>query len=161
MRLLRLRSFVATATLATTLFAPRAHAIWPPSPEMSAEDLSRPENWPNDPGYAYTERGGGQWSLWSWIPMATRAVAGFRAQELTLGAGNSVDRAWGLSIGDPRVMIAVLDSGINWENDDLANKVALNTAELPLPMGASARPRSRPSPSRCGPVPSAARTGCR
>ena len=95
MRLLRLRSFVATATLATTLFAPRAHAIWPPSPEMSAEDLSRPENWPNDPGYAYTERGGGQWSLWSWIPMATRAVASFRAQELTLGAGNSVDRAWG------------------------------------------------------------------
>ena len=137
MRLLRLRSFVASATLATTLFAPSAHAIWPPTPEMSAEDLSRSENWPNDPGYAYTASGGGQWYWWSWVPQATRAVAGFRAQEIALGAGNSVDRAWGISIGDPRVLIAVLDSGIQWENDDLVNKVALNTAELPLPMGAT------------------------
>ncbi len=138
MRLLRLRSFVATATLATTLFAPRAHAIWPPAPEATAEDLARPENWPNDPGYGYTPSGGGQWYWWSWVPQATRAVAGFRAQEIALGAGNSVDRAWGISIGDPRVLIAVLDSGIEWENDDLVNKVALNTAELPMPMGASA-----------------------
>ncbi|MDP3216284.1 MAG: S8 family serine peptidase [Deltaproteobacteria bacterium] len=137
MRLLRLRSFAATASLAATLFAPTAHAIWPPTADMTAEDLSRSENWPNDPGYAYTERGGGQWYWWSWVPQATRAVAGFRAQEIPLGVGNNVDRAWGITIGDPRVMIAVLDSGINWENDDLINKVALNTAELPMPMGAT------------------------
>jgi MYXO-CTERM domain-containing protein len=138
MGMLRLRSFVATASLAATLFAPSAHAIWPPAANATAEDLSRPENWPNDPGYGYSESGGGQWYWWSWVPAATRMVAGFRAQEVALGAGNSVDRAWGISIGDPRVLIAVLDSGIEWENDDLANKVALNTAELPLPMGATA-----------------------
>jgi MYXO-CTERM domain-containing protein len=97
---------------------------------MTADDLSRRENWPNDPGYA------GQWEHWSWIPGANLMVPNFRRAEIPLGAGNNVDRAWGITIGDPRVLIAVLDSGIRWSDEDLINKVALNTGELPMPMGA-------------------------
>ncbi len=137
MRVPRPGLFVVTAALAATLFTPSARAVWPPTADMTADDLSRPENWPNDPGYGYNSRGDGQWQWWSWVPQVTRMVTNFRSQEIPLGAGNNVDRAWGISIGDPRVLIAVLDSGINWDNDDLANKVALNTAELPMPMGAT------------------------
>ena len=131
------RLLAAAAALSTVLIAPSAQAIWPPTADMTADDLARPENWPNDPGYALTDSGGGQWFWWSWVPSVTRMVSGFRAQEIPLGAGNNVDRAWGISIGDPRVLIAVLDSGFEWENDDLLNKVALNTAELPMPSGAT------------------------
>lgn len=45
--------------------------------------------------------------------------------------------AWHLSVGDPRVTIAVLDSGIEWNDPgamaDLRNKVRLNRGELPAP----------------------------
>ncbi len=118
-----------TAVVATTR---EAHAIWPPTPDMTASDLSMMANWPNDPGYA------GQWEHWSWVPSANLAFPGFRTQEATMGTGNNTDRAWARSVGDPRVLIAVLDSGINWDNDDIVNKIALNTAELPLPQGATA-----------------------
>jgi hypothetical protein len=45
--------------------------------------------------------------------------------------------AWHLSVGDPRVTIAVLDSGIKWNDEgamaDLRNKARLNRGELPAP----------------------------
>ena len=43
--------------------------------------------------------------------------------------------AWRFTTGRPDVVSAVLDSGIRWDNVDLAAKVALNTGELPLPPG--------------------------
>jgi hypothetical protein len=47
--------------------------------------------------------------------------------------------AWNLTTGRPDVTIAVLDSGIKWNDagamGDLRRKVRLNTAELPLPQG--------------------------
>jgi MYXO-CTERM domain-containing protein len=134
------RSRFAFAVLAALCaLAPRdAQAIWPPQPDDSPEVVSRPENFPNDPDYAPAEGRRGQWQFWSWVPGAALALPTFRREEAALGAGNHVDRAWALSIGDPRVRIAVLDSGINWDNDDLLNKVALNTRELPMPMGATA-----------------------
>ncbi|MBK8691993.1 MAG: VCBS repeat-containing protein [Deltaproteobacteria bacterium] len=118
--------------LGALLSAPRpAEAIWPPRPEMTSADLAMMANWPNDPGYA------GQWEHWSWVPGMNLTVPNFRTEEAALGAGNNTDRAWAISTGDPRVLIAVLDSGINWDNDDIVNKIALNTAELPLPEGAT------------------------
>ncbi len=108
-----------------------AEAVWPPRPEMTAADLSMMANWPNDPGYA------GQWEHWSWVPGANLTFPNFRTAEATMGTGNNTDRAWAISVGDPRVLIAVLDSGINWDNDDIVNKIALNTAELPMPEGAT------------------------
>lgn len=131
------RSLLALALVAATLPMRSAYAIWPPAPNATPEELSRVENMPNDPDYAPTEGRRGQWYHWSWVPSVALALPDFRREEAALGAGNHVDRAWGLTIGDPRVRIAVLDSGIQWDNDDLLNKVALNTAELPMPMGAS------------------------
>jgi len=123
---------LALGLCALTVTPRPVHAIWPPSPTATQDEMSRPENWPNDPGYA------GSWDQWSFIPGTTLMVPGFRQAERAIGSGNNFDRAWALTIGDPRVLIAVLDSGINWDNTDLINKIALNTGELPVPMGATA-----------------------
>ncbi|MFI5366805.1 MAG: S8 family serine peptidase, partial [Candidatus Binatia bacterium] len=54
--------------------------------------------------------------------------------------GMSVDLAWQVTTGRPDVTIAVLDSGIKWNDSgamhDLARKVRLNRGELPLPQNA-------------------------
>jgi hypothetical protein len=63
------------------------------------------------------------------------------AQELFGVRGPSVDKAWQVTTGRPDVVVAILDSGIEWQNvgamSDLAAKVHLNAAELPLPEGTS------------------------
>jgi hypothetical protein len=48
-------------------------------------------------------------------------------------AGIRADTAWKRSTGDPDVVIAILDTGIRWQQEDLVNKIHLNQAELPLP----------------------------
>ena len=48
-------------------------------------------------------------------------------------SGVSADRAWKRSIGRPDVEIAILDTGIRWNNRQLRKKIALNEAELPTP----------------------------
>ena len=53
------------------------------------------------------------------------------------GSGVSADQAWKLSAGDPRVKIAILDTGIRWENRGLVDRIALNRGELPKPVGCS------------------------
>lgn len=59
------------------------------------------------------------------------------AQELFGVRGPSVDKAWQVTTGRPDVVVAILDSGIMWHDvgdmADLAAKVHLNAAELPLP----------------------------
>ncbi len=59
--------------------------------------------------------------------------------------GMSVDLAWQITTGRPDVTLAVLDSGIKWNDvgamTDLANKVRLNRGELPLPEDASGHTR--------------------
>lgn len=56
--------------------------------------------------------------------------------EAALGAiGMSLDRAWQQTTGRDDVTIAVLDSGIRWNDRDLVRKLALNTGELPPPLG--------------------------
>ncbi|GAC1576884.1 MAG: hypothetical protein NVS3B24_07190 [Candidatus Dormibacteria bacterium] len=59
------------------------------------------------------------------------------AQELGGVMGGSLDKAYNVSTGRPDIHIAVLDSGIMWDDGamaDLRNKVALNWAELPPPV---------------------------
>jgi hypothetical protein len=55
--------------------------------------------------------------------------------------GMSVDLAWQVTTGRPDVLIAVLDSGIRWDDtgamQDLRRKVHLNRGELPLPRDAA------------------------
>jgi hypothetical protein len=54
------------------------------------------------------------------------------------GTGLNVIEAWGLSTGRPDVVVAVLDSGIRWREADVRHKAALNTDELPVPVGCAA-----------------------
>ena len=72
---------------------------------------------------------------------ASDPSTGRTAQELGGVEGASVDKAWQVSTGRPDIHIAVLDSGIIWDDYgkmlDLRNKVALNWAELPPPQAAN------------------------
>ena len=43
-----------------------------------------------------------------------------------LAAGMSADRAWGRTVGDRAVTLAVLDSGMRWRNRDVIEQVRLN-----------------------------------
>jgi len=60
-------------------------------------------------------------------------------QELFGVKGASVDLAWQVSTGRPDVLIAVLDSGIRWQDrlTDLVAKFYLSRAELPVPEGST------------------------
>ena len=95
-----------------------------------------PEDPPNDPDYAPWETGQGgesfydeQWNLYSFTPRGVRLSR--RA------SGISADLAWKVSIGRKDVIIAVLDSGIDWRQPDLVNQIFLSTGELPEPEDAN------------------------
>lgn len=75
-----------------------------------------------------------EWSYLSYVPEHARSSV--RAAELELGSGNRVDRAWRTTTGRFDVIVAVGDSGIQWQHSDLINKVMVNTGELPLPQRA-------------------------
>jgi len=53
------------------------------------------------------------------------------------GSGTDVPGAWRITTGRPDVVTAVLDSGIRWDEEEVARKVFLNTGELPPPPGCS------------------------
>lgn len=121
MLLRRLAPLLLTPTLAV--------AAWPNGPTEDPRDL-----YPSDPGYIqFNDKGevtGGQWNLWSFVPENWAKNKDFRQAEVAMGTGIHADRAWQQTIGDRRVVIAVLDSGINWDNGDVRNKHFLNKAEL-------------------------------
>jgi hypothetical protein len=94
----------------------------PPSyPECGEPD--RPELCPPDLD--------GHWAYLSYIPADWEGNV--RDTELLYPTGMSIDRAWRTTTGRPDVVVAVLDSGIRWREGDLRAKIALNSAELPLP----------------------------
>jgi len=132
----RLLTVLAVCAIASPALA----GEWPPKP---GTDWTKPANWPNDGGYAQCKQtnkdgkcvnvSGGDWNLWSWTPDNYAAFPNFRQAEVKMGVGMHADRAWEKTIGDRRVRIAVLDSGIKWDHDDLVNKHYLNKGELPEP----------------------------
>lgn len=142
----RVRRWLATAVLGTAAVAATAEAAWPPP---LGADMSKPENWPSDPGFAQHDgKGnvtGGDWNQWSWIPDSYTGAPNFRHVEKAIGAGMHADTAWQRTVGDRRVMIAVLDSGVYWDNDDLVNKYYLNRKELPPPAEACRGPNFKDS----------------
>src|SRR5258708_3661323 len=103
-----------------------------------------PGGYPNDPGYAPVEAqgvdcstkgvaGGEQHNLYSFMPRCTPL-----AHDPENASGMSVDKAWNYTKGSPNTIVAYVEGGINWHDGDareLADKVYLNTAELPLPWG--------------------------
>ena len=52
-------------------------------------------------------------------------------------SGVRADSAWKYSTGDPDTVVAVLDTGIRWQESELVNKVRLNASELPPPKQAN------------------------
>ena len=77
----------------------------------------------------------GNWKFLSYYP-ASWTQPGESAEAAMAGTGMSVDRAFRVTTGRPDVTIAVLDSGVKWDEGQLLQKWALNGAELPLPEGA-------------------------
>ena len=114
-----LRRIAPLATALLLLAGASTALAWPNGP---TEDPRLDP--PNDPGF------GGQWNLWSYIPEEWVQANGISDYEANLGTGIHADRAWQRTTGDRRVIIAVLDSGIHWESDDLINKHYLNKGEL-------------------------------
>ena len=80
----------------------------------------------------------GEWNMFSFVPEAwTRPTGGgFRQVERAIGTGMHANDAWPITVGDRRVIIAVIDCGIKWESDDQVNKFYLNKGELTPPEAA-------------------------
>ncbi|MEC7240645.1 MAG: FG-GAP-like repeat-containing protein [Myxococcota bacterium] len=72
-----------------------------------------------------------EWWMISTIPEYAQDT--IREAELDFGSGCWADQAWRVSTGNFSTLVAVGDSGIEWDNNHLVNKVFLNTRELPLP----------------------------
>jgi MYXO-CTERM domain-containing protein len=118
-------SFLIALGLAAGSFVPsHARAGWPPPASATANDMADPANWPNDPGYGFSDKSKGQWNFYSFIPKGAHP----RPEETA--SGMSIDLAWRLSIGDPSVKIVITDSGIEWDQDDLIEKAWINYGEL-------------------------------
>lgn len=111
-----------------------ATAAWPPPESATKADMKDPANWPNDPGYGYVaaqkpaDRKKGLWQYYSFIPDRSPGAPAIREEETA--SGMSVDLAWRYTIGRDDVLIAVLDSGIKWDERDLVEKAYLNLGEL-------------------------------
>ena len=76
----------------------------------------------------------GEWNLSSGLPDDVNE-ANIPEDERALGSGLWADRAWSITTGRPDVLIAVTDSGIKWEDQQLVNKHFINVGELPVPDG--------------------------
>jgi hypothetical protein len=115
-----------TSLLLLALFAGRAVAELPMPlfPECGEED--REDLCPSDLDQAW-------WQI-SYVPVRSRETV--RPAERALGSGNHNDRAWRVTTGRWDVTLAVLDSGLDWGNPRHANKILVNTGELPLPQRA-------------------------
>ncbi len=74
----------------------------------------------------------GEWELASGQPDQISPLV-IDPREREFGSGTWVDRAWNTTTGRTDVIIAVMDSGIEWSQGELVNKFFLNRAELPLP----------------------------
>lgn len=118
---------VAVVALVNALANHEARASWPPPPNATIEYVADPKNWPKDPGYGFSSDTDGQWPQYGFMPNPTSGVVRRPGET---AAGMSVDLAWRASIGDPRVIIAVTDTGILWDEPDLLTKIFINHHEL-------------------------------
>ena len=119
-----LRTVFALCVLASALSSSPAHAqTEPPYPGCGTGGAC-----PSDFDLS------GDWNLSSGYPPESDP-SNLLAAEQGLGSGLWADRAWGHTMGRSDVIIAVLDSGIHWENGDLLNKHYLHIGELPPPAG--------------------------
>ena len=67
---------------------------------------------------------------WNYISYIPPKATNINPSERALGSGLWADKAWKITTGDFGVVIAVLDSGIKWDEQDLIRKIHLNAGEL-------------------------------
>ena len=118
---------------------------WPTAPVGTSEP-----NWVTDPHTPKTtipERpanwsvDGGNVKLSS--ARSSDPVLAKNPQELCGVEGNSVDTAWQTTTGRPSTVIAVTDSGIEWCDPALVDKIYLNRDALPAPENAQGKTKVR------------------
>lgn len=116
--------------------SPAAAAGFPGTPDQDPRTAL-----PNDPGYAPHEGPrpptgclpqpppvlDEDYGLFGFAPRGAACTGNLQV------GGVSADRAWQLTLGRPDVVIAVVDTGIDWSNPDLRTQVHLNQGELPPP----------------------------
>lgn len=112
---------------AVLLWGVPGFAAWPPPAQATAAQLADPANWPNDPEYAQSP-----W-LFGFTPTTETALSD---REKSNGVGMAVDRAFGTTTGQARVVVAVISSGARWEHADLLGRWALSRGEVPVPQNA-------------------------
>lgn len=118
---------IALVALAHGFTSHDARADWPLPPQATPLDAANPNNWPNDPTYGFSGATDGQWTLYGFLP---DAASGIERRSDEVAAGMSIDLAWRISTGDPRVVIGVTDTGVLWDEPDLRDKFWLNHREL-------------------------------
>jgi hydroxymethylpyrimidine pyrophosphatase-like HAD family hydrolase len=149
----RMRSRLpALAVVLCLVSAAVAPALAEPGRQFPDASTGVREDTPNDPGFDCSEsddedavaRGGtvencgaiwdAQSELWGFAPESTARTAvhrqGPRAGQ-PMRSGISADAGWKTSVGRPDVSIAILDTGIRWDSEELRLQVALNAGELP------------------------------
>ena len=105
------------------LFSAQVMAAFPMQPYPECGQPDRPDLCPDD----LEER----WEYLSYVPSSYKGE--IPASEADLGTGMWADQAWRTQVGNPEVVIAVIDSGVLWDDEELANKHWLNAGELPYP----------------------------
>lgn len=108
--------------------SPRDYAAYLHTPAQTPP--LAPSNWAN---------GGGDWKLTS--ARTSDVTISANPQELCGVEGMSVDRAWQTTTGRPTTVIAVTDSGIEWCDPGVVDKIYINRGALPPPENGRGRSR--------------------
>ncbi|MEA2458614.1 MAG: hypothetical protein QOC95_1586, partial [Thermoleophilaceae bacterium] len=136
----RLMLAVACAFAIGTAVAGSAQAAFPYLPDSAS--AGDPFSFKSGPGVVPGDLGGNDWKFAATpenpnpYPADPKELDGVRGAHV-VDADPSVQTAWQTTTGRPDVTIAVLDSGIEWQDagamNDLRFKVRLNKGELPAP----------------------------
>ena len=134
---------VAAATLAVPLKsdadsgrfpAPADPDVRKGTPDDPGFDCNEPDDEDGPPSCAnvWDE----QFNLFGFAPESTKATATYldlaRLGEPQI-SGVKADAGWKYGIGAPDAAVAVLDTGIRWDNGRLRSKVRINAGEIPVP----------------------------
>ena len=141
-------SVTCALAIGAALMAAAAHADFPysPAPGTNKHDYSQLHS---ANGQVPNDLGGDDWK-YAATPEAGNSVNTDARENNGIRGGSIVDAdptkstAWTVTTGRPDVEIAVLDSGIRWDDagamNDVRFKIHLNRGELPVPNHAATKP---------------------